>query len=168
MTTLLECLGHEPGFFNLALDVMLRRGVVSPAAAADWATSASVLESVHTSYWPHKHLEVKRAEKNRSLRCIDFSIFSNSVFLFFFYVSLVTFLSFSFQFLSFFLSSFASFFVFLYLRFFLPFFLSFFLSFFSSFSLVLRRHHLFTLCLISFLIPSISSLSLNTLSVLYK
>ena len=84
MTTLLECLGHEPGFFNLALDVMLRRGVVSPAAAADWATSASVLESVHTSYWPHKHLEVKRAEKNRSLRCIDFSIFSNSVFLFFF------------------------------------------------------------------------------------
>ena len=58
MTTLLECLGHEPGYFNIALDIMLRRGVVTPVAAADWATSASVLESVHTSYWPHRHLEV--------------------------------------------------------------------------------------------------------------
>ena len=58
MNTLSECLGHEPGFFNIVLDIMLRRGIITPTAAAHWATSVSVLESVHTTYWPHKHLEV--------------------------------------------------------------------------------------------------------------
>ena len=58
MTTLSDCLGHEPGYLNMVLDILLRRGIITPSAAIDWATSASVLENLHTSYWPHRNLEV--------------------------------------------------------------------------------------------------------------
>jgi hypothetical protein len=58
MTTLSDCLGHEPGYLNLALDIFLRRGVITASAAADWATGQSVLENVLSGYWSHKHLEV--------------------------------------------------------------------------------------------------------------
>ena len=84
MNTLSECLGHEPGFFNIVLDIMLRRGIITPTAAAHWATSVSVLETVHTTYWPHKHLEVCTF-----VRCDVHTFYVYVYFYFYFYFYLV-------------------------------------------------------------------------------
>ena len=84
MNTLSECLGHEPGFFNIVLDIMLRRGIITPTAAAHWATSVSVLESVHTTYWPHKHLEVCTFERTYVL-----TFYVYFCFYFYFYLVMV-------------------------------------------------------------------------------
>jgi hypothetical protein len=59
--TLVDALGHEPGALNLALDTLLRRGIVNPAAAARWATSREGLQQLtgaRDSHWWHAHVEV--------------------------------------------------------------------------------------------------------------
>jgi hypothetical protein len=59
--TLVDCLGHEQGYLNMALDIMLRRGIVEPAAAARWATSRAALQDLtgeRDSHWLHAHIEI--------------------------------------------------------------------------------------------------------------
>jgi hypothetical protein len=58
MGTLVDALGHEPGYLNVVLDLMLRRGIVDPTAAADWATGSSALQGLLNSYWSHAHVNV--------------------------------------------------------------------------------------------------------------
>ena len=58
MTTLGDCVGNDNFLLNLVLDIYLRRSIVSPSAAADWATSPTILKSLHSSYWHAVHVEV--------------------------------------------------------------------------------------------------------------
>lgn len=61
MRTLVDCLGHEQGYLNMALDILLRRGIMEPAAAARWATSPAALRELsgeRDSHWLHAHVEV--------------------------------------------------------------------------------------------------------------
>jgi hypothetical protein len=46
MATLVQCVGHDHHLLHLFLDILLRRGIISPSAAADWATSHAALQSL--------------------------------------------------------------------------------------------------------------------------
>ena len=56
--TVVDALGHEPGYLNVVLDLLLRRGIIDPTAAADWSTTSSALEGLLNSYWSHAHVQV--------------------------------------------------------------------------------------------------------------
>ena len=61
VSTLSDSVGHEPGYLNLVLDILLRRGIVEPAAVARWATSRNALQDLtgaRDSHWWHAHVEI--------------------------------------------------------------------------------------------------------------
>jgi hypothetical protein len=58
MITLVQCLGHELGYLNIVLDILLRRGIITPTAAAEYACSSSVMSTILTNYWHHMNIEV--------------------------------------------------------------------------------------------------------------
>ena len=61
VSTLSDSVGHEPGYLNLVLDILLRRGILEPAAVARWATARNALQDLtgaRDSHWWHAHVEI--------------------------------------------------------------------------------------------------------------
>jgi hypothetical protein len=53
-----ECLNHEPGYFHQALDILLRRSIITVTAAAKWTSNEGNLSLLALHTWPYKNLEL--------------------------------------------------------------------------------------------------------------
>jgi len=58
VSSLGECLNHEPGYFNQALDILLRRGIITVSAAAKWTANTENLSFLALHTWPYKNIEL--------------------------------------------------------------------------------------------------------------